>query len=143
MQPRDTIFVCVVIARIRPCTTAGLPIGISLHGNQRFYTQRIEERIPLVESSRNVDDDRDDDMSETTHTMNTGRRKVDETAKELQAPLPRTLLPLMRVHHDLMTKRTSSPHALRNKPESQKTKAKAHQDVSFLFLQARIWPGNA
>ena len=48
--------------------------------------------------------------------MDAEKRKVDEKEKSYGHLYPE-LLPLMRVHHDLMTKRTVSPHVLRNKLE--------------------------
>ena len=83
------------------------------------------------------------EMSEPTRSMNAEKRKVDETAKQLRAALPK-LHPLMRVHHDPMTKQTNSPRCTKQ-ARITKTRAEANHNISFLFLQARMvdmWGGN-
>ena len=76
-------------------------------------------------------------MSEPTQTMNAEKRKVDETAKELRAPLPITTsshASSSRLDDDTHEQPTCSTKQAR----ITKTRAEAPQDVSFLFLQARM-----
>ena len=85
--------------RLRPCRTAELPVchHIQTEGSTLLATEAqtqrgfIEDRTSLAEPPRTIDDDRKDEMSEPTQTMNAEERKMDETAKELRAPLPNFL----------------------------------------------------
>ena len=144
-QPRDSIFVRIAIDRLRPCTTAELLV---FHHTQtkgstplatEAQTQRgfIEEHIPLAEPPRTVDDDRDDEMPEPTQTMNAEKRKVDDTAKALRAPLPTATsshASSSRLDDETHEQLTCSTKQVR----ITRTRAEAPLDVSFLFLQARM-----
>ena len=89
-------------------------------------TQRgfIEERTSLADD-------------ETKRTVNAEKRKVDETAKELRAPLPITTssrASSSRPDDEIYKQLTRSSKQAR----ITKTRAEAAQDVSFLFLQAWV-----
>ena len=96
-----------------------------------------EEHTPLAEPPRTVDDDGDDAVSEPTQTINAEKRKADETAKVLRAPLPRTTF-----SHARSSRPDDETHEQSARSTKQaritKTRAEAPQDVSFLFLQARM-----
>ena len=100
-RPQDSIFVRISIDCLQPCTAVELSTfhytqtedSTSLETEARAQRGFIEGCTTLAEPSQTVDDDRDDEMSEPTQTMNAEKRKVDETAKESRAPLPITTFP--------------------------------------------------
>ena len=77
-HPRDSISVRIAIDRLRLCTSAELlvfhyaqtkgstPVATGAR-TQRGFT---EDRMSLAKPPRTVDDDRNDEMSEPTQTMN-------------------------------------------------------------------------
>ena len=83
----------------------------------------IDERTPLADPSRTVNDDQDDEMSEPTQTTSAEKRKVDETAKELRAPS--SSRPADETHEQL-TRSTKQARTAKKGVETL-------QDVSFLF----------
>ena len=147
MQPRtcwvicDSVPVCVAVDRLRPCTSADLLAFHHTHthtkGSSPLVTDTqiqqgvIDERAPInpttVDPSRIAaegedEDERGDEMSEPTQITRTEKRKdfqMDETAKELRAPLLVADSSLASSLRPLM-KRKNSSNDLRNKPEPQK-----------------------
>ena len=139
-----------IFARIRfyfshPCMSAELLV---FHQTQtkgsttlatEVQTQQgfIDERTSKTDPSRTVDDDQDDEMSEPTQTETAERRKTDETAKELRAPLPLTTF-----SHASSTRLEDETHEQHTRFTIQariaRTGAEAHQDVSSMFLRARM-----
>ena len=111
-QPRtcwiicDSLPVCVATDRLRPCTSAEL---LAFHFTQTkssaslaadAHTQQglIDERnsidiLTAADSSRIVENEQDVEMSEPRQITSAEKRKVDETAKELRALLPRAASP--------------------------------------------------
>ena len=140
--PYSSALPLIVYVRVRPqnfwyFTTHKQEVSTPLATEAQTQRGFSEDRIPLAERSRTVDGDRDDEMSEPVQTINAEKRKVDGTAKELRAPLPIT----------------TSSHATSSRPDDEtheqltrftkqaritKTRAEAPQDVSILFLQARM-----
>ena len=130
---------------LRPCPTEELLVfhctqtKVSTPLATEAQTQRssIEEHTPLEEPSRTVDDDRDDEMSEPTQTMNAEKRKVDGTAEELRGPSPITTS-----SHASSSRLDGETHEQLSRSTKQarvtKSKAEAPQDASFLLLLARM-----
>ena len=113
-QPRiclricDSVPVCVAVDRLRPCTSAELLAfnytqtkGSSLLATDAQTQQGfIDERGPInptvADSSRNANEGEDEDGKTTRCQSQHERRKqksgkeiqMDDTAKELRAPLP-------------------------------------------------------
>ena len=104
-QPRtcwvifDSVPVCVVIDRVRPCSPTELlafhytqnksssPLAADVQTQDGFIDERASPHNPtLADPSRTADDDLDEDerdhgMSEPTQMTSAGKRKADETAK--------------------------------------------------------------
>ena len=91
----------------------------------------IDEHTSIAHPSRSVDDDQDDEMPEPTQTTSAERRKVDGTAEELRALLPRTTFShanptrLENEIHEQLTRFTIQARIAR-------TRAEALRDVSLL-----------
>ena len=92
----------------------------------------IDERTSFADPSRLVDDDQDDEMSEPTQTTSAEERKVDETTKELRAPLSIT-----SSSHASSSRLDDKTHEQLTRSTKQARTAKkgveALQDVSYLF----------
>ena len=145
--------VCVVIDRLRPCTSAELLAFHCTHAKSSSLlaadaqTQQgfIGERAPLhnptvADPSRTADEDededeRDDEMSETTQITKAEKRKkiqTDETAKELRAPLPMAA----SSHASQLRPADETQEQLVRSSKQARTSKKGvetHQDVSYLF----------
>ena len=97
----------------------------------------IEGRTTFAEPSRTVDDDRDDEMSEPSQTMNAAKRKVDETVEELRALSPTTTF-----SHASSTRAGDETHEQltwsRIQARNARRRAEAPQDISSMFLRARM-----
>ena len=140
--PFSSALPLIVYVRVRPQNywyfTTRKPKVLHL-SQQRLRHNEVSSKkhSPLAEPSRTVDDDRDDEMSEPTQTMNAEKRKVNETAKESRAPLPITTS-----SHTSSSRFDDETHGQFTRSTKQarikKTRAEAPQDVSFLFLQARM-----
>ena len=102
-------------------------------------TQRgfIDEHISIADPSRTVDDDQDDEIPEQTQTTSAEKRKVDEKAKELRAPLPIITFSnanSTRLEHETYEQLTQCTIQAR----IARMRAAALQDVFSTFLRAKI-----
>ena len=107
-QPRTCRIICdslpfsVAVDRLRPRTPAELlafhctqtksstPLAADAQTQEGFIGERISLCISTIaDPSGTANDERDDEMSEPTQMTSAGKRKVDETAKELRASLPK------------------------------------------------------
>ena len=109
----------------------------SLVAEARAQRGFINEHTSIADSSPTVDDDQDDEVPEATQTTSAEKRKVDETAKEVQA-----LLPITTFSHASSTRSENETHEqlIRFVIQARiaRTRAEALQDVSSTFLRARM-----
>ena len=94
----DSVPVCVAIDRLRPCTSAELlafhyaqtksstPLAADTQKQQGFIDERTSlDILTAADSSRMVEDEQDDEMSEPTRITSAEKRKeirMDESAKK-------------------------------------------------------------
>ena len=145
-QPRDSMFVLMFTDCLHPsCKIVELlvfrftrtkdftPLATETQTQHDF----IDEHFSFADPSRFVNDDQDDEMPEPTQTTRAEKRKVDETAKEL-----RTLVPLISFSQESSTRPESETHEQLTQSTIQariaRTRAEALQDVSSMFLRARM-----
>ena len=157
-QPRtcwiicDSVPVCVVVDRLRPCTPSELlafhhaqtkgssPLATDAQTQQSFIDERASLNPTVADPSRSANEDkdegeRDDEMPEPTRLTRTEKRKdiqTDETAKEFRAPLPVTdssLASSLRPCDETQEQHERSTKQARTVKKGVETL----QDVSYVF----------